>query len=214
MSVQSKICGVTRPDAMEAAVRGGARWVGLVFFERSPRHLGPEAAAQLARLVPTGVRAVGLFVDPADDYLEHVVSQVPLDLVQLHGAETPDRVREVRARWNMPVMKAVKVSSAEDLDEARAYEGAADMLVFDAKPPKNVAALPGGNGLSFDWTLLSGRSWSVPWMLSGGLDALNLAEAVRVSGARAVDVSSGVETRPGLKDPALVAAFLEAAARL
>lgn len=214
MTVKAKICGITRPDAMQAAIEGGARWIGLVFYERSPRHVAPQLAAQLARLVPTGIRTVGLFVDPANDYLEHVVTQVPLDLIQLHGDESPARVAEIRATYSIPVMKALKVSDRADLALADAYAGVADILLFDARPPANVAALPGGNGIPFDWSILSGRSWPVPWMLSGGLSAANLAEAVAISGAVAVDVSSGVEIRPGHKDPDLVRAFLAEAARL
>jgi phosphoribosylanthranilate isomerase len=214
MTVKAKICGLTRPDAIQAAIEGGARWIGLVFYERSPRYVAPQLAAQLARLVPTGIRTVGLFVDPSDDYLEHVVTQVPLDLIQLHGDESPARVAEIRAAYSIPVMKALKVSEPADLALADAYAGVADHLLFDARPPANVAALPGGNGIPFDWSILSGRSWPVPWMLSGGLTTANLAEAVAISGAVSVDVSSGVETRPGHKDPDLVRAFLTEAARL
>ena len=214
MTVHAKICGITQPDALTAAVEGGARWIGLVFYERSPRHLAASLAADLARMVPTGVRTVGLFVDPDDAYLEHVLTQVPLDTLQLHGAETPERVGAIKAAWRLPVMKAVKVSEESDLDAVAAWAGVADRLLFDAKPPARVAALPGGNGLSFDWTLLRGRDWPMPWMLSGGLTPANLAEAVRISGAQAVDVSSGVEIRPGLKDPALIRDFLETCAGL
>lgn len=214
MSVQTKICGLDHPDAVRAAVEGGARWIGLVFYERSPRHIAPQLAAQLSRLLPTGIRAVGLFVDADDDYIDHVVSQVPLDMLQLHGSETVERVVEIRARFDMPVMKAFKVSAAEDLAAVTPYLPHVDRLLFDAKPPANVAALPGGNGIAFDWTILSGRSWAKPWMLSGGLNKSNLAEAVRISGATAVDVSSGVETRPGHKDPDLIRAFLSEASAL
>lgn len=214
MTVQVKICGINDPEALRAAVEGGARYVGLVFYPRSPRAVAPALAAQLARQVPTWVRTVGLFVDPDDTLLEHVVTQVPLDLVQLHGAETPARVAEIQATYHIPVIKAIKVATVEDLDGAAAYQETAGMLLFDAKPPDKVAALPGGNGISFDWTLLAGRSWSRPWMLSGGLSADNLAEAVARSGARIVDVSSGVEDRPGHKDPARIRTFLETAARL
>lgn len=213
MTVQVKICGVSHPGAVTAAVQGGARYIGLVFYERSPRHVAPPLAAELARMVPTGVRTVGLFVDPTNEYLEHVVSQVPLDLIQLHGDETPERVAEIRAAFSMPVMKAIKVSSAADLDAADAYAAVADRLLFDAKPPAKVAALPGGNGIAFDWTILTGRTWSKPWMLSGGLTADNVAEAIAVSGAASIDVSSGVEDRPGHKDPDLIRGFLKAAGR-
>ncbi len=208
MAVQVKICGINHPDAMMAAVEGGARYVGLVFYDRSPRYVPPETAAQLSRLAPTGVRVVGLFVEPDDLFLERIVTAVPLDMIQLHGEEEPGRVAEIRAAYNIEVMKAVKVADAADLDRAAAYGPVADRLLFDAKPPKGVASLPGGNGLSFDWSLLRGRRWDRPWMLSGGLNADNLADAVRETGATAVDVSSGVEDRPGHKSPAKIRDFL------
>ena len=214
MAIQTKICGINHPDAMEAAVEGGARYVGLVFYERSPRHVPGPTAAQLARLAPTGVRVVGLFVEPDDLFLERIVTSVPLDLIQLHGEETPGRVAEIRDRYSIEVMKAIKVAEAADLDAAEAYGAVADRLLFDAKPPRNVASLPGGNGLSFDWTLLAGRRWTRPWMLSGGLTAQNLADAVRLTRATTVDVSSGVEDRPGHKDPAKIREFLSVAAGL
>ncbi|SMH56955.1 phosphoribosylanthranilate isomerase [Azospirillum agricola] len=214
MTVLTKICGLSEPESLRAAVTGGARYVGFVFYPPSPRAVAPSLAAELARLVPTGVRSVGLFVDPDDEFLEHVVSQVPLDLIQLHGKETPRRIAEVKARYQIPVMKAVKVGGPEDLTAALDIAEVADRLLFDAKPPAKVSALPGGNGIAFDWTLLAGRSWPKPWMLSGGLTPENVAEAVRVTGATELDVSSGVEDRPGHKDPALVRAFLSAAAAL
>lgn len=214
MGVQVKICGINSPEAMTAAVEGGARYVGLVFYERSPRYVPPETAAQLSRLAPTGVRVVGLFVEPDDLFLERIVTAVPLDMIQLHGEEEPGRVAEIRAAYSIEVMKAVKVADAADLDRAASYEPVADRLLFDAKPPKGVASLPGGNGLSFDWSLLRGRAWSRPWMLSGGLSAGNLADAVRETGATAVDVSSGVEDRPGHKSPARITDFLKRAQAL
>ncbi|EWY37589.1 N-(5'-phosphoribosyl)anthranilate isomerase [Skermanella stibiiresistens SB22] len=213
MTVQVKICGVGHPGAVQAAVKGGARYIGLVFYDRSPRHVAPPLAAELARMVPTGVRTVGLFVDPSNEYLEHVVSQVPLDLIQLHGDESPARVAEIKAAFSMPVMKAIKVSSVADLDVVDAYAEVADRLLFDAKPPAKVSALPGGNGIAFDWTILTGRTWSKPWMLSGGLTIANVAEAIAISGAQSIDVSSGVEDRPGHKDPDLILDFLRAAGR-
>lgn len=212
MSVKAKICGISTPDAMQAALAGGARWVGLVFFPKSPRNVSIATAAELSRMVGTGTRVVGLFVDPSDDLLDDVTGQVPLDLIQLHGGETPDRVAAIKARFNLPVMKAVKVAEAADLDAARAYEPVADLLLFDAKPPKG-AVLPGGNGVSFDWSLLTGRTWSKPWMLSGGLDPDNVTDAIRATGATSVDVSSGVEEAPGVKSPARIRAFLDAVAK-
>lgn len=214
MTVAAKICGLREPESLRAAVTGGARYVGFVFYPRSPRAIAPPMAAELARLLPTGVRSVGLFVDPDDEFLEHVTGQVPLDLIQLHGGETPRRIAEIKGRYALPVMKAVKIGGPEDLTAAMEAAEVADRLLFDAKPPAKVSALPGGNGIAFDWTILAGRSWPRPWMLSGGLTVDNVAEAVRVTGAREVDVSSGVEDRPGHKDPALVRAFLSAVAAL
>lgn len=207
---QVKICGLTRPEHVSAAVEAGAAFVGFVFFPKSPRHLDIATAAALAAEVPPGIARVGLLVEPDDTLLDAVLAQVPLDLLQLHGAETPARVTEIRARTGLPVMKAVGVADATDLDALWDYGLVADMLLVDAKPPKD-AALPGGNGLSFDWRLLVGRKWLVPWMLAGGLTPDNVAEAVRLTGARIVDVSSGVESAPGQKDTTLIGAFVAAA---
>lgn len=207
--VAVKICGLSTPQTLQAALDAGARYVGLVFFAKSPRHVSVATAAELSRMVGTGTRVVGLFVDPDDDLLEQVTGQVPLDMLQLHGNESPERVAAIRARFNLPVMKAVKVSDAADLDAARDFEPVVDMLLFDAKPPKG-ALLPGGNGVAFDWSLLAGRVWAKPWMLSGGLNPGNVADAIRATGAVAVDVSSGVEDAPGRKNPELIRAFLHA----
>jgi phosphoribosylanthranilate isomerase len=201
---------VRTPEAIAAAVEGGARAIGLVFHPASPRAVDAAFAWQLARLAPTGLQVVGLFVDPQDDEIERVVAQVPLDLIQLHGKETPGRVADVKSRFGLPVMKAIAIGEASDLDRARSYEQIADRLLFDAKAPAGVSILPGGNGLAFDWNLLTGQRWSRPWMLAGGLNQDNVAAAVRASGAASVDVSSGVEDRPGHKDPAKIRAFLAA----
>ena len=215
MTVEAKICGVSSADAVAAALAHGAAFLGFVFFPPSPRNVTPAQAAALAALLPDGVIKVGLFVEPDDATLETTLAGTPIDLIQLHGAEPPARVAEVRRRTRLPVMKAIKVATRADLETARAYEEAADRLLFDAKTPESVAgALPGGMGAAFDWHLLEGRAWRRPWMLSGGLDAGNLAEAVRISGASAVDVSSGVEDSPGHKDPAAIAAFLDVVATL
>ncbi len=211
MTVQAKICGINSPEAMAAAVERGAAFVGLVFYPSSPRHVSPAQAGELASAVPDGVRKVGLFVDADDDAIAEAADAAGLDMLQLHGSENPERVRALRSRFALPVMKAVKIAATEDADAARAYFDAADWLLFDAKPPAEMAgALPGGNALAFDWELLAGRQWPLPWMLSGGLDAGNVAEAVATAGAAAVDVSSGVEDRPGHKDPARIEAFLAA----
>ena len=208
---QVKICGLTRPEHVAAAVEAGAAFVGFVFFPKSPRNLTPEAAAVLAQEVPPGVARVGLFVNPDDAALDAVLAQVPLDILQLHGSETPERVAEIKARTGLPVMKAVGVAGPQDLDALWDYGLVADMLLVDAKAPKD-AALPGGNGLAFDWRLLVGRKFLTPWMLAGGLTPDNVAEAVRLTGARIVDVSSGVESAPGEKDADLIRAFVAAAA--
>lgn len=205
-----KICGLRQPADVAATVAAGAAYAGFVFFERSPRHLGIAEARELALAAPVGLAKVALTVDADDATLAAILDAVPIDLLQLHGKETPARVAEVRARFGLPVMKAVGVASAEDLPALDAHAGVADMLLVDAKPPKD-AALPGGNGLAFDWQLIAGRVWRRPWMLAGGLTAANLAEAVRLTGARQVDVSSGVESAPGVKDAGLIAAFGRAA---
>lgn len=214
MRIQAKICGVAEPAGLNAAVDHGARFVGFVFYPPSPRCVAPAQAADLARLLPTSVRSVGLFVDPDDALLELVTGQVPFDLLQLHGQESPQRLAEIKSRFHLPVMKAFRIGSLADLDAVAAYEGVADRLLFDAKPPAAPGALPGGNGVAFDWTLLAGRRWSRPWMLSGGLKADNVAEGVRATGATAVDVSSGVEDRPGRKSPEMIRKFLQAVAEL
>lgn len=214
MGLAVKICGINHPDAMAAALAGGAHWLGFVFYPLSPRAVAPMLAAELARQVPTCAHVVALFVDPDDELLEHVVSQVPVDVLQLHGSETPDRIRDIKARFGIPVIKAFRIASAEDLEPAETYAAVADRFLFDAKPPPKVATLPGGNGLPFDWTILAGRRFAKPWMLSGGLSPANLEEAVRISGAPSVDVSSGVEDRPGHKSPDLIRHFLGVAANL
>ncbi|MEM6902577.1 MAG: phosphoribosylanthranilate isomerase [Pseudomonadota bacterium] len=211
MSVDAKICGINEPRSLRAAVDGGARYIGFVFYEPSPRFVPPQQAGQLAWQVGTTSRVVGLFVEPSDDFLDEVVTQMPLNMIQLHGDEQPGRVREIREKYSIPVMKAFRIGSAEDLDVVPNYEPVADWLLFDARAPKNVAALPGGNGLSFDWQLLAGRSFGRPWMLSGGLNADNLAEAVAATGATTIDVSSGVEDHPGRKSPDKIEALLAAA---
>lgn len=210
MSVRVKICGLRTPEAVAAAAAAGAAYLGFVFFPASPRAVTPEAAAALAARVPAGLARVGLVVDAGDAELDAIASVAAPDLLQLHGAESPERVRAIRARLGLPVMKAVGLRSAEDLPRIAAFEAVADMILVDAKPAPG-AALPGGNGLAFDWRLLAGRRWARPWMLAGGLTAANVAEAVRLTGARQVDVSSGVESAPGVKDPDRIRAFLAAA---
>ncbi len=215
MAIRVKICGIKTLESLAAAERGGASYVGLNFYPPSPRAVTGDQAAALAERVSAGVKRVGLFVDPDDTTLSQILAQVPIDLLQLHGAETPRRLAEIKARFELPVMKAIKVATAADLEPAEDYLDVADLLLFDAKAPKEMKdALPGGNALAFDWRLLAGRRWSKPWMLSGGLDPGNLAEAVGITGARGVDVSSGVEERPGVKSTDRIAAFLKAARSL
>lgn len=213
MSVQAKICGLSTEAAVGAAVEGGAAFIGFVFFPPSPRNVTAEQARALCAAAPSGIRRVGLFVDADDAAIDRVLSVAPLDTLQFHGKEPPARVAQAKARWKLPVIKAVPVAEQEDLAAADRYAGVADWLLFDARPPRS-GLLPGGNGLAFDWRLLTGRDFPLPWMLSGGLVAETLAEAVRLTGARAVDVSSGVESAPGVKDPGRIAAFLEAARQI
>ena len=207
--IRVKICGLTRPGDVDAAVAAGAGYVGFVFFQKSPRNVDVATARALALRVPPGVAKVALVVDAEDQRLREIVEAVPLDMLQLHGAESPERVREVKARFGLPVMKALGISEAEDLDRAARYAGAADQLLLDAKPPKG-ATRPGGNAVSFDWDLLRGRDLPLPWMLAGGLTPDNVARAVSRSGARQIDLSSGVESSPGKKDAAKIAALFKA----
>lgn len=208
--IHVKICGVTTAAAVESAVAAGARYLGFNFFPPSPRYLLPDAARPLMLAVPEGVAKVALVVDAEDAALDALLGTVPVDFLQLHGHESPARVAEVRARFGLPVIKAVGIAVAEDLAVLNSYLPVCDQILVDAKPPKD-AALPGGNGLSFDWQLLDGRHWPCPWLLAGGLAPGTVAEAVRRTGARQVDVSSGVESSPGQKDPALMQAFVTAA---
>jgi phosphoribosylanthranilate isomerase len=207
MSVAVKICGLSTSDGVAAAVRHGARYVGFVFFPPSRRDVTPAQAGALSALVPAGVTKVGLFVDADDDTLAAALAGAPLDLLQFHGEESPERVAAVKRRFGKPVMKAIPLAAEADLAAAERYFGIADRLLFDAKPPEE-AVVPGGNGLVFDWQLLGGRRWPLPWMLSGGLTPENLGEAVRITHAEMLDVSSGVERAPGIKDPDKIAAFL------
>ena len=205
-----KICGISEPVALNAAIAAGARYVGFVFFEKSPRHVSIETARDLALLVPAGVAKVALTVNADNAYLDAITAQVPLDMLQLHGNETPERMAELRARYGLPLMKAVGIADAGDVAALDVYGRVADQLLVDTKAPKG-ANLPGGNGQSFDWGLIAGRRWPVPWMLAGGLTIDNVAEAARLTGATQVDISSGVESAPGVKDPKLIAAFIAAA---
>jgi phosphoribosylanthranilate isomerase len=210
MTVEAKICGISTRDAAEAAIAGGADLIGLVFFSRSPRAVTPAQAGALAGLLPASIKKVGLLVDPEDQLIESILAEAELDLLQLHGDEAPARVAEIRRRFGVAVMKTLKITAGSDFAAVDAYLEVADRLMFDAKPPREMTdALPGGNALSFDWSLLAGRHWPLPWMLAGGLRTDNLAQAIRISGAKAVDVSSGVEDAPGQKNPQKIRAFLD-----
>lgn len=209
-SVKVKICGLTREADMLAVAKAGVSYAGLVFFAKSPRNLGLAQARDLALAAPPGLAKVALTVDADDDMLDAILHGVPLDMLQLHGRETPQRVSALKARYGLPVMKALGIADAEDLHKIDLYAGVADQLLIDAKPPTG-SALPGGNGLAFDWRLLQARKyWALPWMLAGGLSAQNVAQAVQLTGARQVDLSSGVESAPGLKDADQIAAFMQA----
>lgn len=211
MTVEAKICGLSTPEAVDAAVRFGARWVGFVTYPPSPRHISTGMMRALGARVPQGVGRVGLFVDPDDALIDEKLATGALDLLQLHGSETPERVAAIRHRTGKPVMKAIKVATPRDVEHGiAAYAGVADRLMFDAAE----GTLPGGNARAFDWTLLAGLSVPVPWFLAGGLTPDNVVEAVRVTGARAVDVSSGVESGRGVKSIGLIRAFLARTASL
>ena len=206
--ISVKICGLATVDDVRACADADANYMGLVFFEKSPRNITIPAARELALAAPLGLAKVALVVNPSDTELDAITSSVPLDMLQLHGRETPERVAEVKARYGLPVMKAVGIADGDDLPKLESYFGVADQILVDAKPPKG-GELPGGNGLSFDWRLIAGRRWPCPWMLAGGLTAENVAEAVKMTGAKQVDVSSGVEDAPGLKNAELIQKFVQ-----
>ena len=213
MSVQAKICGLSTPEAVKAAVEGGAAYVGFVFFGASPRNISLTEFLKLAPLVPVHVRRVALCVDADDQLFQEIAATGLVELLQLHGHETPQRVREIKLMTDLPVMKVLPVASKDDLSEVVAYEGLVERFLFDAKPPKG-ATRPGGNALTFDWTLLNGLKTTNPWMLAGGLDIENISEAVAISEASIVDVSSAVEDAPGVKSPDKIRAFLKAVSQL
>ena len=208
--VRVKICGLRTGADVAAVAAAGAGYAGFNFFPKSPRFVTVEAARALALEAPEGLCKVALVVDADDAALDAIVAAVPLDMLQLHGHETPARVAEVKARYGLPVMKVIGVAGEGDLAGLTDYSLVADQILIDAKAPKD-AVLPGGNGLTFDWRLLVGRKWLKPWMLAGGLTAGNVAEAIRLTGAQQVDVASGVESAPGVKDAGRIAEFVRAA---
>jgi phosphoribosylanthranilate isomerase len=209
VTIAVKICGLTDANALEAAVDTGASFVGFVFYRRSPRFISLDKAAELASGVPRHVKTVGLFADPTDTQIEKTLKTVRLDLLQLHGNESPIRIGAIRQRFEIPIMKALGIANRADVQTSATYIGAADWFLFDAKAASD-ATRPGGNAVAFDWALMRMYTGPVPWILAGGLNAKNVKAAVKASGARAVDISSGVETRPGVKSPAKIRAFINA----
>lgn len=210
MTIRVKICGLTTPGDVAATAAAGAAYAGFNFFPKSPRFVTPSKARDLALAAPVGLAKVGLVVGASNAELDAITSEVPLDMLQLHGGESGARVAEIKARYGLPVIKVVGVAGAADIAALDGFEGVADQLLVDTKPPKE-AVLPGGNGVAFDWALIAGRDWRVPWMLAGGLTPQNVGEAIRLTGARQVDTASGVESAPGVKDAGLIRAFVEAA---
>ena len=209
MAVSVKICGLRTPEDVAAAAHAGARYVGFNFFPKSPRYVEPALAKVLALDAPIGMAKVALTVDADDATLDQITSVVPLDMLQLHGKETPERVSEIKARYGLPVMKVLGIADEADVEKIDAYQSVADQILVDAKAPKG-SVIPGGNGVVFDWRLLSGQRWCVPWMLAGGLTPDNVAEAIALTGATQVDTASGVESAPGQKDPDLMHRFVAA----
>lgn len=213
MPIDVKICGIKTPEAIDAAVAGGAKMLGFVFFDKSPRNITRDEARDLLARVPQGVLKVALMVGPDDAQADSIARQLPFDLIQLHGFESVERVAALKSITGLPAMKAIGIAGPEDIARAHAYEDVCERILLDAKPPKG-AVLPGGNALSFDWNLIAGEKWRKPWLLAGGLNAENLAEAVKTSGADFVDVSSGVEDAPGRKSVEKIRAFLDLAQSL
>ncbi|MGD1922963.1 MAG: phosphoribosylanthranilate isomerase [Paracoccaceae bacterium] len=209
--VRVKICGLTTPEAATAASTAGADYLGFNFYPKSPRSISIAGASAALAQLPKSVVNVALVVNPEDSLIQEL-SRLPFDLLQLHGSEPPERVTELREKTGLPVMKVVGIADASDLEKITVYEPVADQLLVDAKPPRD-AKLPGGNGIQFDWRLIADREWKKPWMLAGGLTPANVGSAIQLTGARQVDVASGVEAAPGIKSPALIRDFIEAARR-
>lgn len=209
MTLDIKICGLSTPEAIRAAIDGGASHVGFIFFAKSPRNIAPAHARELKKVVYGMAKTVAVVVDADDAFLDEIVAELSPDIIQLHGKETPERVAEVKARYGRPVMKAISISEGADLAKIEPFRGIADRFLFDAKPPKG-SELPGGNGVSFDWRLLAALDPGIDYMLSGGLNAANIGDALRLSNPPGIDISSGVESAPGIKDTALIEEFFKA----
>lgn len=206
--VKAKICGITTIEAIHAVIEGGAEYVGFVFFHKSPRNVTPQKANELASELPKHIKTVAVLVDAENTEIENILKFFKPDYLQCHGSETTERIYDLRIKYNLPVIKAIPVRSSDDIARGKLHANTADMLLFDAKVPN--APLPGGNGLAFDWSLLKAREFSVNWFLSGGINIQNIADAVRTSGAKMVDISSSLESEPGIKDPHLIKEFLKA----
>ncbi|KRB34354.1 N-(5'-phosphoribosyl)anthranilate isomerase [Mesorhizobium sp. Root695] len=209
MALDIKICGLKTDAAMAAALSGGASHVGFIFFAKSPRYVDPAEAGRLREAARGKAMAVAVTVDASDAFLDEIVAKMQPDMLQLHGAETPERVAEVKARYGLPVMKALPLGEAADLERIKPFIGIADRFLFDAKPPKG-SELPGGNGVAFDWRVLVDLDGGVDYMLSGGLNAVNIGDALRLANPPGIDISSGVESATGVKDPALIEQFFRA----
>jgi len=206
-NVQIKICGLSTPETIMAAINSKADFIGFVFYEPSPRHLDIQTAKYLTASIPSNVKKVGLFVNPNDNYLQQILDEVALDFVQLHGTETPERVRDLKNQYKLPVIKSFPISAKQDLEAIKPYHGVADWFLFDAQAEK----LPGGNGKAFDWTILENFKSETPWMLAGGLKPENVLQALKITSPNAVDVSSGVETsQSGKKDATKIHSFISA----
>lgn len=212
MTIEVKICGLRDAASVAAAVAGDARYVGFVFYPKSPRAVTAEQAAALISQLPTATTSVGLFVDPSDDDVLKILRLAPLQMLQLHGKETPERIAFIKKTTGLPIIKAIGIASRQDIQTAKRYESVADILLLDAKAPSN--GLPGGNATSFDWHVLENTQFTKPWMLAGGLEVANIAQAVALTKARILDVSSGVEDALGQKNPAKITAFLNQAKQL
>ncbi|QKC93632.1 phosphoribosylanthranilate isomerase [Mesorhizobium sp. NZP2298] len=209
MALDIKICGLKTDQAMAAALAGGASHVGFIFFAKSPRYIEPAQAGRLREAARGKALAVAVTVDATDAFLDGIVENMQPDILQLHGSETPERVAELKVRYGLPVMKALPLSEVADLDRIKPFIGVADRFLFDAKPPRG-SVLPGGNGVAFDWRILAGLDAGVDYMLSGGLNAANIGDALRLANPPGIDISSGVESAPGVKDPALIEQFFRA----
>ena len=208
---QVKICGLSEPDTLQTALDAGADFVGFIFYGPSPRNISLERARELGALVRGRAKKVAVTVDASDAELAAIIEALDPDYVQVHGSETAERIREITTRFGKPVIKSIKVRGEGDIETAAGFAGDAALILFDAKAPEDLAnALPGGNGVQFDWTLLRGDDGALRYMLSGGLDANNIAEALRITGAQIIDISTGVERAPGIKDSALIRNFIEA----